>query len=177
MKMIASLVAVAAMAVATSAAAGPLDGLYAQGTVGVTQQDARNDGVAYSAALGKDFGAIRAEVEYTGSRGANDDKLGDVASNLVSLNAYIEPITIAGVTPFVGAGVGYGQLYHGGVVGDRSGVVFNGTVGGSYNLTEKLAVVGQYRYNIAKDVEVLKAGGKTEAYRASVISAGVRYTF
>ena len=66
---------------------------------------------------------------------------------------------------------------HGGVVGDRSGVVFNGTVGGSYNLTEKLAVVGQYRYNIAKDVEVLKAGGKTEAYRASVISAGLRYTF
>lgn len=177
MKTIATLAALAVMAVASSAVAGPLDGLYTQGTVGVTQQDARNDGVAYSVAVGKDFGAIRSELEYTGSRGNNAGKLGDVASNLVSLNAYIEPVTVLGVTPYVGAGLGYGQLYHGGVVGDRSGVVFNGTVGASYNVTPKIAVVGQYRYNIAKDVEVLKAGGKTEAYRASTISAGLRYTF
>ncbi len=177
MKILATLAAVAAMAVASSAVAGPLDGFYAQGTVGGQFQDQRNDGVAYSAALGKDFGNIRAEVEYTGSRGANSGKVGDVASNLVSVNAYIEPITVLGATPYVGAGVGYGQLYHGGVVGDRSGVVFNGTAGVSYPLTEKLTVLGQYRYSIAKDVEVLKAGGKAEAYRASTASVGLRYAF
>jgi len=170
------LAAVAAIAGASSAVASPLTGSYVQGTVGADVQASRNDGVAVSIAAGKDFGMVRAEAEYTATRGANSATNGNVASDLLTLNAYIEPVTIYGVTPYVGAGIGYGEFYRAGVVGDRDGMVFNGTVGASYGLTDKLDLVGQYRYTIANDVKVVKTTG-VEDYRASTISVGLRYTF
>jgi opacity protein-like surface antigen len=180
MKFIATLVAVATLAVAGSAAAAPLDflaGNYVQGSVGGQFQDNRADATSYSVAVGRDFGTVRVEGEYVAGRGSDNAKLGTVESNLGNINVFVEPVTVLGVTPFVGAGVGYGSLYGAGVKGDRNGTVFNAQAGATYKLTKDIDLVGSYRYWLAADVDVQKAPKIVEQYRASTLSVGVRYTF
>lgn len=176
----ASLAAVAALSVAGAAAAGPLDVLkpdYVQGSVGVQKQSNRDDGTAFSVTAGRDLGAVRAEVEYATSNGAGSKTLGEVEADTVSLNLYYDLQPVRGITPFVGAGVGYADLDGAGVVGDSTGAIWNFAAGASYTVRPNLDLVAQYRYNIANDIEVRKGVGKVEKYRAGVASIGVRYTF
>jgi opacity protein-like surface antigen len=175
MKFLAPLAAIAALAIAGSAAAAPSN--YVQGSVGGQFQANRADATSYSAAVGRDFGTVRVEGEYVASRGSDNAKLGTVEANLGNVNVFVEPVTVYGITPFVGAGVGYGSLYGAGVKGDRNGTVFNAQVGATYKLTPKLDVVGSYRYWLAADVDVQKAPKIVEQYRAETLSVGLRYSF
>jgi opacity protein-like surface antigen len=175
---IATLAAVAAFAVAGSAAAAsPVAGYYVQGSGGQNYQSDRDSGTALSASFGKDFGKVRVEGEYLATRGTNSATLGDTAANLVNANVFYQPITFANITPFIGAGVGYGELFRSGVVGDQNGVVFNGTVGVSYPISGKLSAVLQYREFLANSIQFRKAPGNTDNYKASVATMGLRYTF
>jgi len=180
MKFIASLAAIAALAVAGSAAAAPsLNGVYVEGNIGSTFQANRDNGTAFGVAVGKQFGPLRGEVEYLGTRGNDSKKLGDTASNLLNANVFVDsPKKVLGVTPFAGVGVGYGNLYHGGVVGGaQNGAVFNGTVGVTYDVNPKLAIVTEYRGFLANSVDFRKAAGQTGNYAVGTATVGVRYTF
>lgn len=168
-KIIASLAAVAAVAFAGAACANPLDsaaaavkGDYVQVQGGSQFGDAYGGGAAWSVAAGRDFGLVRAEVEYLGS---NLGHYGTLQS--ANINAYIQPITIDKVTPFIGGGVGYGRL--GGHGYGVNATLLNAQVGASYPLTSKLKAVVAYRYEQA---ETGNAGEHTSA-----VTAGLRYTF
>jgi opacity protein-like surface antigen len=172
-----AIAALAALSVAAVAAPALAATDYVQAQAGVGFQANRDNGEAYSVAVGHDFGTVRAEAEVVALRGLNDPKLGDTQSNLANINVYVEPVTVYGVTPFVGAGVGYGSLFDRGVKGDRNGVVFNASAGATYPLTDKLTLVGTARYFIANDVDYVKTRGTLDNYKASALTVGLRYNF
>ena len=162
-KLIASLVAGATLAIAGAAcAASPLDavkGDYVQVQGGSQFSDSYGGGAAWSVAGGRDFGLVRAEVEYLG---ANIGHYG--TAQTVNVNAYIQPVTIDKFTPFIGGGIGYGRI-----VG-HDATVLNAQVGTSYPLTTKLKAVVAYRYTTDQ------FNGSTGA-STSAVTAGLRYTF
>lgn len=168
-KLIASLAAVAAVAFAGAACANPLDtvaaavkGDYVQVQGGSQFGDQYGGGAAWSVAAGRDFGLVRAEVEYLGSNLGGHGTL-----QSANVNAYIQPVTVYNVTPFVGGGIGYGRLDGHGF--GENATLLNAQVGASYPLTTKLKAVVAYRYEAA---ETGNAGDHTSA-----VTAGLRYTF
>ena len=182
MKKIIAVVAVAAaMFAAGAASAAPLDflkGNYVEGSLGTDFVNDRHTSPNFSVAIGKDLGMVRGELAYSGTRDANTNvKLGDVGTNLISANLYVQPVVIYGVTPYVEGGVGYGQVYNGGVVGRRDGVVFNVGVGASYPLTSDIDMVVGYRHYVAEDVKIRQTVALTEQYRSDAVTVGLRYTF
>ena len=175
----ATIAAVAAIAFAGAASAAPAPtGYYVQAGVGTNYQSNRDTGIAYSAAVGKDFGLVRAEAEFIGTQGSDSNKFGNLASNLGNVNVYVQPTTVLGATPFVGGGIGYGQMYRRGVVStNNNGIVFNASTGFSYPLTEKMTLVTQYRYFLANDTKYTKNAHTVDNYNSSVTTVGVRYAF
>ena len=167
MKILTTLAAaVAALAFAGAASAAPLSlaGDYVQGSVGVTSPSPyQSDGVAVSAAFGRTVGILRGEVEYIHT--SNHTVVGTADVNLGNLNLYVQPIVYHGFTPFVGAGIGYGNLsvHH----YSANSAVVNVGFGTSYKLTSKLDAVAQYRHFSATSYN----------YRNDVASVGLRYTF
>jgi len=180
-KIIATMAAAVAVAFAAgSASAAPLDflkGYYAEGSLGANYQDNRSTSPEVNVALGKDYGAIRAELAYAGSGAAESRRFGKVSSSVGSVNVYVQPVQVYGVTPFVGGGVGYGTLTGKGVKGDKDGVVFNAALGASYAWSDRVDLVAAYRYTVANDTKVQKTVGLVEDYRASAVTVGVRYHF
>lgn len=165
-KIIASLAAVAAIAFAGAACANPLTavetavkGDYVQVQGGSQFSDSYGGGASWSVAGGRDFGLVRAEVEYLG---ANIGNYG--TAQTVNVNAYVQPITIANFTPFIGGGIGYGRI-----VG-HDATVLNAQVGTSYPLTTKLKAVVAYRYTTDQF-------GNATGASTSAVTAGLRYTF
>ena len=197
-KIIASLVAVAALSVAGAAsAASPITaventvgaavstveataasvtkGYYAQVNVGSQFESNRDSGTNFSLAYGRQVGNFRGEVEYLGTRDVKSAKLGNVSTNLANINAYYQPnYTFKGLQPFVGAGVGYGELQG---ASNRNAVVYNATAGLSYKLTSKIDLVTEYRYFISTDTSVRGNDLNDNKYRASAAVVGVRYSF
>jgi opacity protein-like surface antigen len=162
-KIIASLAAVAAIAFAGAACANPLDtaaaavkGDYVQLSGGSQFSDNFGGGATWSAAVGRDYGKVRAEVEYLG---ANIGHYG--TAQTFNVNGYFQPVTVYGFTPYVGAGVGYGRVVN------QDSFLLNGTAGVSYPLTSHLKAVGEYRY-----VALENDGQHTQA-----ATLGLRYTF
>jgi opacity protein-like surface antigen len=181
-KIIATLAAFAALAVAGAASASPLtgvlNGLYVQGQFGANYQSNRDTGSAASISVGKYIiPGVRAEVEYIGARGNDSTKLGGTTSNVFNLNALVEPTTILGATPFIGGGIGYGSMARSGIVGSTNGVVFNVQSGLSYPITKKLTFVTAYRYVIANSVDIRTSKIGIDNYNASSATVGVRYAF
>lgn len=180
-KIFATVAAAVAVAFAANAAnAAPLDllkGYYAEGAIGTNNQENRSDSTQANVALGKDFGAVRAELAYSSTAPAKSTRLGKVSSGVVGANLYVEPVTIHGFTPFVGGGVGMGTFTGKGVKGEKNGVVFNAALGTSYALSDRVNLVAAYRYVIADDTKVQKAVGVVEDYRASTVTVGARYSF
>ena len=113
MKIIA-LAAVAALAVAGSASAGVLDDTYVAGSVGALQQELSLKNIdtnVASIAAGKKFGAVRVEGEYVR---LTDIETRNIDSDVFNVNVAYDFKPYYGVRPFVGAGVGYGNVDRGG---------------------------------------------------------------
>jgi opacity protein-like surface antigen len=131
-------------------------------------------GAVYGVALGKDFGALRLEGEYLGSRSVNGNAINSVNSNLGNVNLYVQPFKLGAVTPFVDAGIGYGSVED---RASQNGLVFNLGAGASVPISTKLALVGRYRYFLADNVTVGPTPALSKEYDASVVTVGLRYTF
>jgi hypothetical protein len=149
------MAAVAACVVAlTAGAASAAD--YAQVQAGSQFGNHVGGGATWSVAVGRDFGAVRAEVEYYG---ANLGNYGQAHTG--NVNVYLEPVKLGNFTPFIGGGVGYGRIIN------EQSVVLNAQVGTSYALTSDLNVVAAYRYT------AVQADGE----HTSAATVGLRYTF
>jgi opacity protein-like surface antigen len=147
---------------------------YVEAGLGGSFTTGHADGLAYSVALGKDYGALRLEGEYVGSRTINGDAIGKVNSNLGNVNLYVQPFKLGPVTPFVNAGVGYGDIED---KSTQSGLIFNVGAGASLPLSPHWAAVGRYRVFLAEDVKFGATPTATEQYRAQIATLGLRYTF
>lgn len=170
---------IAALALAAmtifGASAAQAASTYVETTIGGSFTSAHAaDGIAYSAAIGKDFGGLRLEGEYMGSRSVNGSSIGAVNSNLGSVNLYVQPFKLGPVTPYVEGGVGYGDVES---KSSGSGAVFNVGAGASLPLSQHFALDARYRLFLAEDLKFGATPSATEQYRAQVISAGLRYTF
>lgn len=149
--------------------------------------------------------SLRAEAEYmiseNGKKKRSDVSGSDVTDTNVSispmgmlLNAYVDINTGTFITPFVTAGVGYGDLkvkvamgyYESGeydgssqyLFYDDSNVFWNIGLGFSLALTDNISLDAQYRYIDFGNIngELFIAEAKLE-YQNHQIMVGARYTF
>ncbi len=158
-KTFAFIAALATIAFAGAVSAAPLFN-YVQGNLGGNYGDdfGRNaGGAAWSVAAGRDTGTFRTEIEYQGADVGHFGKL--QAGNV---NAYYQPtVKFLGLSPYVGAGLGYGQVV------DRDSVLFNVQAGVTYPVTDKLKAVIGYRFT-----DAAQNGGHVNS-----VTTGLRYTF
>jgi predicted porin len=120
---------------------------------------------------GHDFGVIRLEGDY-------DYLRSDVLrGNMVSGMAYVEPVTFAGITPFVGAGVGYVWLSNDAVEGvsNKNDWAYILATGASYQFTKNWELVGEYRYIHSEAVTGTETGERD--FKTHAVTVGTRYSF
>lgn len=154
-KMFAAAAVAAVMAVASAAQAQT----YVAGAVGVDPSQGTE--LSGSVALGYDFGTTRAEVAYTDLRNLTSF---EADGQVLSINGFYEPIAIAGITPFVTGGVGYGKVTAAGF--KDQGLVYNVGAGASFELNDNWTVQADYRrYFDASEID------------ADVVQVGLRYQF
>lgn len=171
-----SALAVSFALIATASVASAAEN-YVSGAVASNVQDFSVDNVdiqAASVAVGRDYGKVRAEVEYVH---LGDVQTNDVRANIVNVNGYVEPFTFGRVTPFVGAGIGYASLGGAAVNGDADGFVYNASVGANFALTQNLSVNTQYRFTKSTDLNVFERSGTLGDFEDESVFVGVRYTF
>lgn len=181
MKKLIAMVAAGFMVAATPVLA---DNFYVQGDLGYGAQtkdaDTRDGNFVLGGAVGYDFGAVRAEVGLTNFGQGNNagGRVGRVDGQVYGVNAYVEPVTYAGFTPFATAGVGYGVFNGAGVNKAKDdGVVFNVGGGVSYAVSDKFDLVGTYRYFISDEDVARQNNGSYDNFRQHVFTAGARYKF
>lgn len=115
------------------------------------------------------------------------DGQGAVDTTFLMANLFYDFTQFGAFTPYVGAGVGVGFVnveYSPSGVGivddDDSVVSYQVIAGGSYALSERMALFGQYRYRATEDVgtgvDLFPADLDVEN-RASVFEAGLRFNF
>lgn len=100
---------------------------------------------------------------------ANYTNVEDVA-NIGTVNVEYLPIKWNQLTPYVSAGLGYGQFDR---ARDSDGLVLAGAVGVDYAVTDRASVRVSYDYNYAPNVFVTK---RTE-YQEGFVNLGVKYKF
>ena len=172
----------AALISMTPAAALDLSGQnYVAAQIGSNTQDLAVNNVdvqAGTVAVGRDFGNVRAEVEFARF---GDVQTQSIRANAVGVNAYYEPVTFdvlaVPVTPFVGAGVSYLVTGRNPTSADNDGFAYSGIVGASAAVTEKLDITSTFRYTKSADVEVLNRAGFKNDFEDKSVLVGVRYKF
>ncbi len=173
MKILAVIAAAAAVFGASAAsAASPLDGVYVQANGGVATNDPHSLG-SYGLSVGKVYGPVRLEAEYQhlGSIGSQN-----VHVDMGNANLYFSPVNLYGVKPFVEAGVGYGTSGGWRNLTHTGSVIYNAGVGADYDLTNRLALTGQYRHYVSNDTQVVTHAG-TANLRDDTLTVGLRYKF
>lgn len=171
------LFAIAAVAAATLVAGSASAQVYAKGTIGANTQGMEWNHVeakAYSAGVGYDFGDWRVEADVV--------SLGDVESRdtdavIYSGNVFYDFKPVYGLNPYVGAGIGFGDLTGSGVRGDNRDLVANFTVGASHDLSENLAVTVDYRHFTSDQLQNLQHDRKVRTFEANTVNVGMRYKF
>lgn len=144
------------------------------------QGDSRYDNQAvYGGAAGLDFGAVRTEIELGYfDMGGNGGNLGAVQNTLAGLNVFVEPVTVAGFTPYVGGGVGYGWFSGTGHnTRNEDSIVYNVGGGVTYAIVKNWMLDVGYRYYVSDERDIVADGNDGDHYKAHVVSAGVRYNF
>lgn len=154
---------VALAAVATLAAAPAMAQDYITGRVG-------EDSAAV--AVGRDFGTLRGEVAYTSLTELNSFNQN---ARVLSVNGYFEPVSFGAVTPYVTAGVGYGQVRSVGYRND--GLVTNAGAGVDVALSDNWAVNAEWRTFFTGDIRERAQGADRPAFNQDVVSVGVKYKF
>ncbi len=152
-------------------------------------------GYALSGAAGLDFGLIRLEGEVFFNRYAlNDFEVGGVDNpadgsfdTLAGMANVFVDLPLAVVTPFVGGGVGYGDvnandLEFGGVPlldDSDSSFVYQLRAGFAFPLLPLTDMTLGYRYFVTEDLEMSNANGKVEleALKSHIFELGLRFSF
>lgn len=157
------------------------------------------NGINGALALGASFGMFRAEVEAV-YRHSDNNKITDSSGSQgvegsqkmlnVFLNGYLEFNLLGIVSPYVGAGVGYGSVtlnlrqLDGTVIVDDKDTVYSYQLiaGAAVNLTDSLALTADYRYFSTVSDADFSASGAVNFFNNSEISAhevrfGIRYWF
>ena len=190
----ASLTSAAALAVIAFAGAAQAQTAidpqwYVRGDAGATYQDELNStpkvegksGWTMDAAVGRRIDShFRAESELVYS----DDKA-KVGNGRIKLtaglaNGYYDFDTGTRLKPFVGAGVGMGQVkFDGGAIrNDDTGLAYQLLTGVAYPITDKLSAQVGYRYLSVNDVKV---GSSAQAirgdYHDQAVTFGLTYRF
>ncbi len=89
---------------------------------------------------------LRADVRVDWS-GPFDTGAVDLESTTVLGNAYIDIPLTDNITPYVGAGLGWGWVNSdGGGVGDDSGFAYSATIGSAFTLTGNIELDAGYRF-------------------------------
>ncbi len=152
-------------------------GWYIRGDIGIGFSDADNqpnseEGFAVGGGLGYRFNEMfRADVTFDG---VFDYGFGNgVDSYGILANGYIDIPLNWVVTPYVGAGIGWGEASGNGVSDD--GVSFAAMGGFSYDLSQSLALDLGYKYRYT-DLSASKTGG-VSYWADHMVRAGVRFSF
>ena len=154
-------------------------------------------GVNAALAAGAKFGDLRGEVElvyrYNENNkfnlgGTNQGADGDLSMMLAFLNVYYEIDIFGVVTPYVGAGFGYGTVtldlkeLDGTVVADDNDTVYSYQLmaGAAVNVSESWSITAEYRYfDTITDAELTLEGGlgyvENKDISAQEIRFGLRY--
>ena len=122
-------------------------------------------------AVGRDFGDLRGEVNYTSLTGEgtfNQD------ARVLSVNGYLEPVTIGRFTPYVSAGLGYGQVRTASYSDDT--LVTNAGVGVDMRLTDNWSATAEWRTYFTGDV-FERIDNEPQDFSTDVVSIGARYRF
>jgi len=157
------------------------------------------NGINAAFALGAKFGMLRAEVEAVYRHNENDKiTIGGVSQGVdgsqkmlnIFLNGYLEFNLLGIVSPYVGAGAGYGtvslnlkQLDGTVVVDDKDNVYsYQLIAGAAVNLTDSLSLTADYRYfSTISDAQFNLSGAlnfvENSDIRSHEIRFGIRYWF
>lgn len=146
--------AAAALIVATSPVAAQT---YIQGSAGSVPYD-NSSKSSYTVSLGRDFGKFRVDAGFAE---AHDVKLYKHSTQNYNVNAYFEPITYKGLTPYVGAGLAHGSF------DSKNAYAYNAIGGVSYDLTSHYTVFGQ----------AVNTNSPSADYNENTYSLGLRYNF
>jgi opacity protein-like surface antigen len=154
---------------------------------------AYNSGYNAGGRMGYQSNPLRYELEYTYLQ-ANSKTFdinyvtqtgvtGYASGNLFMANVYYDfPDMLPAISPFLGAGIGYGYLH--GVLNSQgplaatyfstneNAFAYQGTAGITYNFAENYAINLAYRY-VATD----KTDGFGQTFQAHIANAGVVYHF
>ncbi len=149
-------------AVLTLAAAPVLAQDYVAGSVGENST---------SVSAGRDFGTLRGEVNYTA---LSDSAAFRQDARMLSVNGFYEPVTIGRFTPYVTAGVGFGQLRTAGFSDDA--LVTNAGVGVDVSLTDNWSATAEWRSYFTGNMYD-RVDRDTADFAADVVSIGARYRF
>ncbi|MCL2757844.1 MAG: outer membrane beta-barrel protein [Alphaproteobacteria bacterium] len=162
----------------------------------ITEDLERIGGFVGAIAGGVSFGVhdmvgVRAELEYSYTRNSGkvykgyDDKR-TITDNRILANAYVDfgGNNWVGFNPYIGLSLGYGfasgkEFIEGGVDLKANGLVYGGSVGVAYSVTNNIAADLGVRYLMANrnwSVTAVDAEGKFKSNDLSVLF-GARYTF
>jgi opacity protein-like surface antigen len=190
---------------------------YIAGTVGYAMpNDLQSDagvragltsGAAYTVALGRSFGPLRAEIEggYRRSRvesasgfGLFVPGTGRVSAWSAMANVYLDPkFSIGIIQPYIGGGVGVADFRArnvsatglpaglpvtdiGAVSGSKTGFAYQGMAGLGIGLGQNAALTIGYRYFATPGADIdMSTGGKVNIRGLKVhsVDAGVRFAF
>lgn len=117
---------------------------------------------------------MRAELEWGYKESDLEDLAGDLEVSSFMLNGYYDLAPMAGVTPFLGAGVGFlnGDISGG---GDDTTFGYQLMLGAAFKMTPQLNLDIAYRWQSAPtDFEI---GGSDVEYTSCSLLAGIRFGF
>lgn len=123
-------------------------------------------------AAGVEYGPVRGEVSYTS---LSDIGTFNQRARVLSVNGYFTPVTIGPVTPYVTAGVGYGQIRSPNYRDD--GLVTNAGVGADWALTDNWSLAGEWRTFFTGDVRERAQGADRPAFNQDTVTVGLKYRF
>ena len=208
MRHLTKLAIICAASVAAAASASAADrptGTYISGGIGANiandsdisgngiNTDARYDnGIAGVLALGHAYAnGIRGEFEVNRRRNSIDQSgttatggSGSVIGAMI--NGYYDFATGTSFIPYLGAGIGYGNLEMNvnpvgttALSNDGSGLALQGIAGIAYQMTDNWASTLEYRYYTLQGVDIkTQAGSGVDVdYDSHSIMVGLRYTF
>jgi len=157
-------------------------------------------GGGVSAAIGYDYGQVRAETEIAyrtndvdshnlAGTGPLASPNGDVQSLAFMVNGYYDFDLNAPLTPYVGSGVGianvdfqdYGAGTTAAMSGDETVFAYQAIVGLEYEFVDHLSALAEYRYFATSDVDVEATLGSNRnsdtSYANHSVLLGLKYAF
>ena len=128
----------------------------------------------YSAAFGYDLpfiDIVRVEAEYLHNRAQIKDGLGHINLDALMANAYVDvPFILPLITPYVGAGIGYGRF-------ERSNVLPMQFMLGLDAEIFVIPIIGSVEYRFMQTNRPAKDADSKEKYYSHMLMAKLRYEF